>query len=51
VLAISLFRGGVIATRAFYAAELQVDLPFTPDDDYAAVCALLDRPPPSAGTR
>jgi hypothetical protein len=44
VLAISLFRGGVIATRAFYAPLSQVDLPFTPDDDYAAVVRALGPP-------
>ena len=44
VLAISLFRGGVIATRAFYAPVVQVDLPLTPDDDYAAVVRALGQP-------
>jgi hypothetical protein len=44
VLAISLFRGGVIATRAFYAPLSQVDLPFTPDDDYAAVVRAFGPP-------
>src|ERR1700723_2654434 len=44
VLAISLFRGGVIATRAFYAPLIQADLPFTPDDDYAAVVRAFGPP-------
>jgi hypothetical protein len=44
VLAISLFRGGVIATRAFYAPLSQVDLPFTPDDGYAAVVRAFGPP-------
>ena len=44
VLAISLFRGGVIATRVFYAPLVRVDLPLTPDDDYAAVVRALGQP-------
>jgi len=44
VLAISLFRGGVIATRVFYAPVVQIDLPLTPDDDYAAVVRALGQP-------
>ncbi len=44
VLAISLFRGGVIATRAFYAPVFRVDLPLTPEDDYAAVVRTLGQP-------
>src|SRR5580658_5003658 len=44
VLAISLFRGGVIATRAFYAPFSQADLPFTPDDDYSAIVRALGQP-------
>jgi hypothetical protein len=44
VLAISLFRGGVIATRAFYAPLSQVDLPLTADDDPAAVVLKLGPP-------
>jgi hypothetical protein len=44
VLAISLFRGGVIATRAFYAPMTQVDLPLTPLDDRAAVVRALGEP-------
>jgi|ERR1700678_1484044 hypothetical protein len=44
VLAISLFRGGVIATRAFYGPTLQVDLPLGPSDDYAAVVRRLGPP-------
>ncbi|MGA2881267.1 MAG: hypothetical protein ABSG13_20145 [Bryobacteraceae bacterium] len=44
VLAISLFRGGVIGTHAFYTPVLQVDLPLTPEDDYAAVVRKLGPP-------
>ena len=44
VLAISLFRGGVIATQAFYAPMTQVDLPLTPLDDRAAVVRALGEP-------
>ncbi len=44
VLAISLFRGGVIGTHAFYTPVLQVDLPLTPDDDYVAVVRTLGQP-------
>jgi hypothetical protein len=44
VLAISLFRGGVIATRAFYAPFSQADLPFTPDDDSSAVVHAWGQP-------
>jgi hypothetical protein len=44
VLAISLFRGGVIATRAFYAPAVQLDLPLTPADDRAAVVRELGEP-------
>ncbi len=44
VLAISLFRGGIIATRAFYAPVVRVDLPLTPEDDYAAVIRALGQP-------
>ena len=44
VLAISLFRGGVIATRAFYTPVLRVDLPLTPEDGYAAVVRTLGQP-------
>ncbi len=44
VLAISLFRGGVIATRAFYGPVVQVDLPLAPEDDYAAVVRTLGQP-------
>jgi hypothetical protein len=44
VLAISLFRGGVIATKAFYAPLAQVDLPLTPLDDRAAVVRALGEP-------
>ncbi len=60
VLAISLFRGGIIATRAFYGPMVQVDLPLAPEDDYAAVVHTLGEPaserwrvevPGSAGDR
>jgi hypothetical protein len=44
VLAISLFRGGVIATRAFYAPMSQVDLPLTASDDGPAVVRALGQP-------
>ena len=44
VLAISLFRGGVIATRAFYAPMTQLDLPLTPLDDRAGVVRALGEP-------
>lgn len=44
VLAISLFRGGVIGTRAFYAPVVQVDLPLTAEDDYTAVVHTLGQP-------
>jgi hypothetical protein len=44
VLAISLFRGGVIASHAFYTPFVQADLPFTQDDDYAAVVRGLGQP-------
>jgi hypothetical protein len=44
VLAISLFRGGIIATRAFYAPMTQVDLPLTPADDRSAVVRALGEP-------
>jgi hypothetical protein len=44
VLAISLFRGGVIGTHAFYTPVLQTDLPLGADDDYAAVVRVLGTP-------
>ena len=44
VLAISLFRGGVIATRAFYAPAIRADLPLTPQDGYAGVVRALGAP-------
>ncbi len=44
VLAISLFRGGVIATRAFYAPFTRADLPLTADDDRASVVHALGEP-------
>ena len=44
VLAISLFRGGVIATRAFYTPVVQVDLPLGPDDDHSTVVRTLGQP-------
>jgi hypothetical protein len=44
VLAISLFRGGVIATRAYYAPFTRADLPLTADDDHASVVQALGEP-------
>jgi hypothetical protein len=44
VLAISLFRGGIIAPRAFYTPVAQVDLPLTADDDRASVVRALGQP-------
>lgn len=44
VLAISLFRGGVIATRAFYAPFTRADLPLTADDDRESVVHTLGQP-------
>jgi hypothetical protein len=44
VLAISLFRGGVIATRAFYAPFTRADLPLTADDDRDSVLHALGEP-------
>jgi hypothetical protein len=44
VLAISLFRGGVIASRAFYAPSPQQDLGLTGADDYQAVLRTLGPP-------
>jgi hypothetical protein len=44
VLAISLFRGGVIATRAFYAPLTQADLPLTAGDGRPAVIRALGQP-------
>lgn len=44
VLAISLFRGGVIATRVFYTPTFRAALPLTPQDGYASVVQLLGAP-------
>ena len=44
VLAISLFRGGLIATRAFYAPVSQQDLGLTSADDYESVVRSLGPP-------
>jgi len=44
ILAISLFRGGVLATRAFYSPAAQADLPFTTMDDRTAVIRALGEP-------
>ena len=44
VLAISLFRGGVIASRVFYTPAFRADLPLTPRDGYASVVHLLGAP-------
>ncbi len=44
VLAISLFRGGVIATRAFYTPSMQENLPFSSQDDRSAVLRMWGEP-------
>jgi hypothetical protein len=44
VLAISLYRGGAAATRAFYSPILQSDVPLTSQDDYSAVVRALGEP-------
>jgi hypothetical protein len=44
VLAISLSRGGVLATHAFYAPFTQADLPFTQNDNYSTVVRALGQP-------
>jgi hypothetical protein len=44
VLAISLFRGGVIATRAYYAPFTRADLPLTNEDNYSSVVRTLGPP-------
>ncbi|HEV2446952.1 MAG TPA: hypothetical protein VGS58_13570 [Candidatus Sulfopaludibacter sp.] len=44
VLAISLFRGGLIASRAFYAPVAQQDLGLSPSDDYQSVIHSLGAP-------
>ncbi len=44
VLAITLFRGGVLATHAYYAPFVRADLPFTGDDNYSAVVRALGQP-------
>jgi len=44
VLAISLFRGGVVATRAFYAPSMQENLPFSPQDDRSSVLRIWGEP-------
>ena len=44
VLAISLFRGGVIASRAFYAPVAQQDLGLSVSDDYQSVVQSLGEP-------
>lgn len=44
VLAISLFRGGVLASRAFYSPALQSAAVLTPQDDYSAVVRKLGKP-------
>jgi len=41
VLAVSLFRGGVIATRVFYTPTFRADLRLTPEDDCQAVVTAL----------
>jgi hypothetical protein len=44
VLAISLFRGGVVATRAFYTPSIEQDLPFSSQDDRSAVLRMWGEP-------
>lgn len=44
VLAISLFRGGVLANHAFYAPAVQIDLPLTASDNRATVVRELGEP-------
>ena len=44
VLAVSLFRGGVIATRVFYAPALEQDLGLTASDDLRSVTKTLGLP-------
>ncbi len=44
VLAISLYRGGMTATRAFYAPLAQQNLDLKPADDYESVVRVLGRP-------
>jgi len=44
VLAISLFRGGVIASRAFYTPVVQTPIGLSPLDDYSAIVRKLGAP-------
>lgn len=44
VLAISLYRGGVIATRAFYSPAFQTAVVLTPHDDYFSIERKLGKP-------
>jgi hypothetical protein len=44
VLAISLYRGGMNASRVFYAPLAQQNLDLTTADDYESVVRLLGRP-------
>lgn len=44
VLAISLFRGGILGTHAFSPMIAQVELPLTPSDDRASVVEALGQP-------
>ena len=44
VLAISLFRGGAIATRAFYTPSVQETLPFSSQDDRLAIVRVWGDP-------
>lgn len=44
VLAISLYRGGVIANRAFYSPVLQATVVLTPNDDHSAIVRKLGQP-------
>ena len=56
VLAISLFRGGVVATRAFYTPSMQENLPFSSHDDRSTVLRIWGQPAaerwsPAAGSQ
>jgi hypothetical protein len=44
VLAISLFRGGILGTHVFYPAIAQVELPLAPSDNRGAVVQALGEP-------
>jgi hypothetical protein len=44
VLAITLFRGGILGTHSFYPVIAQVELPLAPADDRGAVVQALGQP-------